>query len=121
LRKMVNGMTRTECLWCDQDRPFPDTGQSEVLPSSCEGPQATTILSADRGQCRWPLWNDPHDAKLVCGAPVTDGSSYCQEHSRLSKPRGTVKSLLKMPTRDTARLSRHQFKLLWRELEPERP
>jgi len=42
----------------------------------------TTLLSANYGQCRTPLWGETtptSDAAFVCGRPSLLGKSYCAE------------------------------------------
>jgi len=48
---------------------------------------AVSFLESGPGQCRFPLWSStgvtPLEAKMVCGKPAVDLTSYCPVHSRL--------------------------------------
>lgn len=47
------------------------------------------VLFSEAGPCacRWPLWRDLKEPRLVCGEPVVPGRPYCEEHVRRSRHR----------------------------------
>lgn len=77
---------------------FADVGKMVVAPPLApiapEIPGAaetsdTAVPFLDRrfGQCVWPLWQAPTDARLVCGAPVAGDGPYCPCHTaRATRP-----------------------------------
>jgi len=42
------------------------------------------FVDAKGRQCRYPLWDDatPAEKRMVCGAPATEGASWCIGHSK---------------------------------------
>jgi len=42
------------------------------------------FVDAKGCQCRYPLWDDatPAEKRMVCGAPATEGASWCVGHSK---------------------------------------
>ncbi len=42
------------------------------------------FVAAKGRQCRYPLWDDatPAEKRMVCGAPATEGASWCVGHSK---------------------------------------
>lgn len=46
--------------------------------------EPVTFDQLRRHHCRFPLWNEPTDAKLYCGGDKLEGSSYCQHHHRIA-------------------------------------
>ena len=42
------------------------------------------FVDAKGRQCRYPLWDDatPAEKRMVCGAPATEGASWCVGHSK---------------------------------------
>jgi hypothetical protein len=42
------------------------------------------FVDATGRQCRYPLWDDatPAEKQMVCGAPATEGTSWCVGHSK---------------------------------------
>ena len=61
----------------------------ETPPLSPTEPKcgSQTILSVDRGDCRWPLGDPAQPGFSLCGCPVTRGS-FCAAHAKIAyRPR----------------------------------
>ena len=56
-----------------EPKPVLETASAPVL-----------FVDATGRQCRYPLWHDatPVEKRMVCGAPATEGASWCVGHSK---------------------------------------
>ena len=68
----------------------PNITKSEPEPRPVPKPAVATtstpvlFVDATGHQCRYPLWVDatPSEKRMVCGAPTTEGASWCVGHSK---------------------------------------
>lgn len=62
-------------------RPEPRPVPKPVLATTSE---PVLFVDATGHQCRYPLWDDatPVEERMICGAPVTEGASWCAGHGK---------------------------------------
>jgi len=62
-------------------KPEPLSAPKPVLATTSA---PVLFVDAKGCQCRYPLWDDatPAEKRMVCGAPATEGASWCVGHSK---------------------------------------
>ena len=65
-----------------KSKPEPRPASKPVLATKSA---PVLFVDATAHHCRYPLWDDatPVEDRTVCGAPVSDGASWCVGHSEL--------------------------------------
>jgi GcrA cell cycle regulator len=58
----------------------PIIGPVPAAPATATG---VGLFDLRERHCRWPVGND-RPARLFCGAPVVDSSSWCEHHQRIA-------------------------------------
>jgi hypothetical protein len=57
-----------------------------VLPvPSAPAPKGVRLFDLRDCHCRWPIGND-RPARMFCGAPALNASSWCEHHQRIAFP-----------------------------------
>jgi hypothetical protein len=62
-------------------KPEPLSAPKPVLATTSA---PVLFVDAKGRQCRYPLWDDATlaEKRMVCGAPATEGASWCVGHSK---------------------------------------
>ncbi len=80
-------------------RPIILPKPAPVVPPvpSTPAPKGVRLFDLRDGHCRWPIGND-RPARMFCGAPALDASSWCEHHQRIAFPSyGRPAARLKSP------------------------
>jgi GcrA cell cycle regulator len=67
--------------------PLPPTDAPRAIPPAPNS-KPVDLMGLNNSTCHWPLWDEPYEPMLYCGALEADvdaGRSYCWFHARAAK------------------------------------